>query len=602
MYMKIRILLVIVLAAWIASAKAQQVKTTSQGNTCQYCKPDGWELDAGSNILGLALSDKNNWAGLQDQPWGPLPDGPEPSHLGSFLSALFTPATTGVCHTTLTGLQPFKTYYLRYNIMATKKQTGSSYPESGTLQLSIGATESQTTTFTPNVNTSKWIPKVLKFTTTQSTVRLTFSGSASQGGYVNLDIGFNAISENPLCPTTVAQVKLSGNSLVANCAAGVDLNSLINEVIPPNIEVMWFTNPSHSGFKFPQPTSASPGTYYAFKYSAEHNCFNTDNSSAVVTVTGPAQPQVQLSSTDVSNTCPYKYVDLNSLFTGSIPSGAELKWFTNSTHTGNAIQDFNTAGTGTYYAFFYFAGSDCYNTDNSTSVVNVKIDPPVPLKATSSQIICPATSSNLVLDFFGGFIPPGAELKFFTNPTHTGLPLGNTNVGEGTYYAFYYYAANNCYNQDVSTAKIEVSYQACADLTTSLDIDGLSFAEQGGRDFVVNIFETRGTSTNGNISFRITKIGAFDITYPTTSGNSSVLGNVANENSKWSFSENANFITATSSSIIPGNGQAVIGFHLKRKSGISKGLTQNVTATILTNAGGDTDASNNSVITSVSTN
>ncbi len=67
-------------------------------------------------------------------------------------------------------------------------------------------------------------------------------------------------------------------------------------------------------------------------------------------------------------------VNLNSLFTGTIPSGLELLWFDNPAHTGTAVSDpENVSEPGTYYAFFFDSENNCYNTENSTAVVVVTI-------------------------------------------------------------------------------------------------------------------------------------------------------------------------------------------------------------------------------------
>ncbi|KQS26988.1 hypothetical protein ASG33_20845 [Dyadobacter sp. Leaf189] len=251
--------------------------------------------------------------------------------------------------------------------------------------------------------------------------------------------------------------------------------------------------------------------------------------------------------------------------------------------------------------------------DNEYGVVGLDLGPntvvpciagtqAVPLKATSHEILCPETSVNLVSQFFGGLIPSGTELKFFTNPNHTGLPLSNLNVGAGTYYAFYYDAANNCYNQDVSTAKIDVTYKNCADVTQTLDISAANFSLGVSRDFVVNLYEINGSGTAGPVTFKIGKPGGFTITYPTVSGVSKIFGDVPNENGKWTFSENAGFITATSSEPIPANGQATIGFRVARKAGIAAGLSQNITITVVGGSGGELNTENNLSITTVSTN
>ncbi|WP_439556729.1 hypothetical protein [Dyadobacter sp.] len=599
--MKTKFFLIIVQLLFFLEAAAPNVKPTSQGNTCQYCMPNGWTNDA--SAISFSLSNEVNYAGLAGQAWNPAPDGPAPSFLGSFLSAQGLVNAPAITHTILTGLMPNKTYYLRYHVMSSKRLTDAGYGEAATIELATVSNgvatpfTSQTTTFTPGVNTSKWIPKILKFTPSLSNVRLTFTGSSTVGGFVNLDIGFNALTE---CLAGTEQVSLSTASLEAKCAAGADLTTLVQSAIANNEEVVWFTNPNHTGAKYSDPKLAIPGVYYAFIYHKILECYNTDNSTAQVTVTG--SQQVPISTDKVTNTCPFQFVDLNSLFTGSLPNGASLVWFTNDQHLGQPVSDVNTVSSGTYYAFYHYQAQNCFNTDKSTASVTVTINPPVPVKSTSSQIICPKTSINLVTEFFQGLIPQGAELRFFSNATHSGSPISNLNVGAGTYYAFYYYAANNCYNQDLSTAKIEVTYMNCADLSPTVAIGGVSFTPGAQRDFVVNLYEIKGGATTGTISLRITKPGGFTISYPLQSGTSNVPGGAANENSNWAFTENDNFITATSQSVISPNGKAVIGFAIKRKDGISSGVTQNINATILTGSGGDSNSANNTVITSVSTN
>jgi len=142
---------------------------------------------------------------------------------------------------------------------------------------------------------------------------------------------------------------------------------------------------------------------------------------------------------------------------------------------------------------------------------------------------------------------------------------------------------------------------AAPDLTITMDIDALSFPAAGSsKDFVINLYEINGVSATNPISFRILKLSAFTITYPTISGSSNVFGGTQNENSNWTITENTSFITVTAKPgvVIPANGQAVIGFNITRKAGISPG-SQNVAATI-SSGGGETNLTNNAVITSVS--
>ena len=75
-------------------------------------------------------------------------------------------------------------------------------------------------------------------------------------------------------------------------------------------------------------------------------------------------------------------VNLNSMYTGTFPTGVELQWWTSPTRDldptpGTMVTDpENVTASGTYYAFFYDTVNLCYNTDNSTASVVVNILPP----------------------------------------------------------------------------------------------------------------------------------------------------------------------------------------------------------------------------------
>ncbi|MFC3813286.1 hypothetical protein [Lacihabitans lacunae] len=143
------------------------------------------------------------------------------------------------------------------------------------------------------------------------------------------------------------------------------------------------------------------------------------------------------------------------------------------------------------------------------------------------------------------------------------------------------------------------------DYTPTVDIDGLSFNASGfGRDFVVNIYEILGGTNSTPITFRISKVGAFTITYPTSSGTSQVYGGTLNNNSNWTITENSSFITCTLKSgvTVPANGQSTVGFNAQRKSSVAAGTTQNISITILDNSGGDSQLSNNVSVTSITAN
>ncbi|TLV02123.1 hypothetical protein [Dyadobacter luticola] len=493
------------------TVKAQSIKPTDGANTCKYCLPQGWVRPNTSNF-DPGISDMIHWGGDPFEPWTPAPQGPIPSGLNNFLSVYHSPIVNETCHTTMTGLTPGVTYYLRYNVMTTKTAT-TNYAIRGAVLVSNGGDAYQKTEFTPNVNTDKWIENILVFKATSPTARLTVAADGGSGGYVNFDIGFNALRS---CYSGTEQVKLSANSLTSKCLnTFVNLNSLVTSQTPSGASLVWFTNAEHTGSPYGLPNAAAAGTYYAFYYDAIMECYNTSSSNAKVVV---SPKLVEVNATTLFVSCISKSGDLNSVLTSAPPNGAVVRWFDNSSHSGNLVSDPTKAGPGDYYAFYYYSVNNCYNTDNSIAKVTVSLDP------------------------------------------------------------------------------------SCADLTPTIDIDNLGFNENVERDFVVNIYEVGGASTIGNITFRLSKLKAFDILYPTTSGTSNVFGETLNENSKWTFSENANFVTAVLSSGIAGSGKSTVGFSLKRKAGQAKGLVQNITTTIVSGSGGETNATNNQSITNVATN
>ncbi|MGC4041404.1 MAG: carbohydrate binding domain-containing protein [Flavobacterium sp.] len=71
-------------------------------------------------------------------------------------------------------------------------------------------------------------------------------------------------------------------------------------------------------------------------------------------------------------------VNLNSLYTGTLPNNVELVWFTTPDHqSGTEVANpAQVTTTGMYYAFSRSTVTGCYNTDFSTSSVSVVILPP----------------------------------------------------------------------------------------------------------------------------------------------------------------------------------------------------------------------------------
>lgn len=179
-----------------------------------------------------------------------------------------------------------------------------------------------------------------------------------------------------------SQVPLSASEVSNVCPSTMaNLNTAYMTAPPHNWELLWYTNPNHSGNPVSDPSSVGNGTYYAFYHNWTNNCFNSPVSTAAVNVQlttcvcKAGVNQVKLSNTTATNKCAANTVDLTALNLSNIPSGTSLVWFTNATHTGNPIADPGAVGAGTYYAFIYDSFMKCYNTDASQAQVKVTINP-----------------------------------------------------------------------------------------------------------------------------------------------------------------------------------------------------------------------------------
>jgi hypothetical protein len=85
------------------------------------------------------------------------------------------------------------------------------------------------------------------------------------------------------------QVMLIKAAIVNECpvTATVDLTTAFTSPLPQGAVVKWFDNPTHSGAPVADPAHASVlvSQYYAFFYDTGNNCYNTNNSTAIVKVT-----------------------------------------------------------------------------------------------------------------------------------------------------------------------------------------------------------------------------------------------------------------------------------------------------------------------------
>lgn len=270
------------------------------------------------------------------------------------------------------------------------------------------------------------------------------------------------------------------------------------------------------------------------------------------------------------------------------PTGVtNIQWFNNTTGIPVAISGatnatFTTSTPGVFYAQFNPASIGSCNRSVVTVVMN----------QGNSTTLNGATNNSGAISY--QWKNAGTNIS--------GATTANLTVTQGGLYSLEI-VNSRCAIQSESIYVFVLSY---ADLTPTIEISSLEFAPAAQRDFVVNVFEINnspGTATPA-LSFRVSKLSAFDITYPTSSGTSAVFTGIANSNSDWDFIESNSTITATAkpSVIMPSGGSKQIGFRATRKASIPANTNQNITVTVINGSLGEVKTDNNIVQTTVTAN
>ena len=460
--------------------KAQKIPATSS-QPCLSCVPPGWTgfstpsgyLPAVSNqmeygIGGPYITNVPN-TDIVSYNWvSPLPV--SPSGNLTFLSINNTELVKTSASTVITGLIPGSIYKINAYVSTREilyghqlingqiKTKTSAHGKSAKLTLTNGASGSAEFDFSVNnyIGTiGKWHPLTLQFTATASQATLTFSGTGQNPAWeqdspqiVNLDLA--AVPIERICSNK--QIKLTADTWNPCFGTTEDLINPIHyyEVpvgtpgtIPPDFEVRVFDNPNHTGN--PIITTTKNGTFYYFFYDKVNLCYNTNNSTAKLTVTFQGEQQVFINTPQIFNTCAGTTADLNPTVTPTI-SNNTIVWFKSPQHLGTQISNPEAVGAGTYYAFYKNSGG-CFLTHNSTAkvVVNIPIQEQVALKGSTITKLCPTEKANLT-KMIDGTIPAGTEVRWFTNKDHQGTSVTDpTAVGAGNYYPFLYDVVNQCY-------------------------------------------------------------------------------------------------------------------------------------------------------------
>lgn len=126
-------------------------------------------------------------------------------------------------------------------------------------------------------------------------------------------------------------------------------------------------------------------------------------------------------------------VDLTARITPPSTAGVVIRWFTDAGHTNPVADPTQVVSTSTptnYWAFFYDTAGDCYSSG---------------AKVTLMDAACPVTTVNLKA-LPGGDAP---KLVWHSAPVpvtgDTEVP-NPTAAGPGTYWAFFFDAAQDCYS------------------------------------------------------------------------------------------------------------------------------------------------------------
>jgi hypothetical protein len=92
------------------------------------------------------------------------------------------------------------------------------------------------------------------------------------------------VTEQSCCATSPS---LSANTITNSCPIEtVNLNSVIQNVLPTGYTIRWYTNISHSGLPIANPQiTSTPGTYYAFIYDTLSGCYSISSTPVVFTLT-----------------------------------------------------------------------------------------------------------------------------------------------------------------------------------------------------------------------------------------------------------------------------------------------------------------------------
>lgn len=161
--------------------------------------------------------------------------------------------------------------------------------------------------------------------------------------------------------TPVALVDISNEFFCQG--SQVVLNDFVASAPPSGLSVVWFDNNTHSGSPITTgeiDNGNDAGNYYAYYYDAPNQCYSP--SSSIYLKSKQTTINCGEDGCELSVACPPVGVNLNALHIGQVPAGWELRWFNNTTHSGEKVANpTSVTQAGEYYSFYYNVAKQCYN-------------------------------------------------------------------------------------------------------------------------------------------------------------------------------------------------------------------------------------------------
>lgn len=261
--------------------------------------------------------------------------------------------------------------------------------------------------------------------------------------------------------------------------------------IPGNSYTVYVTTNTATVGQTTVPVLALPSGY---SYTGENNCVNTagctgsDGTPDGVLSLGPVNADITQANFGVRNclagtiqplvntfvvaACPAGTANLNTqAHTGTVPAGATLVWFTDSTHT-TAVTNPSAVGAGTYYAFYYDVAGNCYSP--ASQAVSVVVFVCSPCTPSDNQTV------NLSTNFPVAAPPIGATTEWHSSATPSAATLLSSTTIQSTptptsYWVYY----NNGSGYALVSEVIVVTNSCCNYPTINLNNINTTTAPSG---------------------------------------------------------------------------------------------------------------------------